>query len=254
VSDLAELLHEISVAFAASGNLRTLLPRLGEGMARHLPVVELEAAMLDRDGGAVVIAAYAPTSGRSWTGRRSPRFLERQGVHSAAWSQDPEPARVALDPVEARLKVAAGRIGLLSIGFETEISVDREGSKDTDIMVEVLMAHCTRLAQLDACARRCRLANRNIVGTKMEKTAEPDLRPSKKTDISVSMEETPNTEISVTTLDVAITQCISAALRVTHGQIYGNAGAAKLLGLKPSTLQSKMRKFGIERSDFVREE
>jgi transcriptional regulator with GAF, ATPase, and Fis domain len=28
-------------------------------------------------------------------------------------------------------------------------------------------------------------------------------------------------------------------------------GAAKLLGLKPSTLQSKMRKLGIERARFV---
>lgn len=59
------------------------------------------------------------------------------------------------------------------------------------------------------------------------------------------------TEISVETIDVALIDCISAALSATHGRIYGESGAAKLLGLKPSTLQSKMRKLGIERARFV---
>jgi hypothetical protein len=39
VVDLAELFHEISVAFASSSNLRTLLQRLATGMSMHLPLV-----------------------------------------------------------------------------------------------------------------------------------------------------------------------------------------------------------------------
>ena len=35
-------------------------------------------------------------------------------------------------------------------------------------------------------------------------------------------------------------------LEVTDGKIYGEDGAAKLLGLKPTTLQSKMKKLGIK--------
>ncbi len=35
-------------------------------------------------------------------------------------------------------------------------------------------------------------------------------------------------------------------LRHTHGVIYGKQGAAAILGLKPSTLQSRMKKLGIE--------
>jgi formate hydrogenlyase transcriptional activator len=52
--------------------------------------------------------------------------------------------------------------------------------------------------------------------------------------------------------DHAIAQTIEAALRATRGKIYGSDGAAARLGLKPATLQSKMRKLGIERAAFTR--
>jgi transcriptional regulator with GAF, ATPase, and Fis domain len=52
--------------------------------------------------------------------------------------------------------------------------------------------------------------------------------------------------------DAAVAQTIEAALRATRGKIYGADGAAARLGLKPATLQSKMRKLGIERSAFTR--
>jgi transcriptional regulator with GAF, ATPase, and Fis domain len=38
-------------------------------------------------------------------------------------------------------------------------------------------------------------------------------------------------------------------LALTKGRIYGAGGAAQLLGLKPSTLQSRMKKLGIARQD-----
>jgi transcriptional regulator of acetoin/glycerol metabolism len=49
----------------------------------------------------------------------------------------------------------------------------------------------------------------------------------------------------------AVRIAIEEALWATRGKIYGTDGAAARLGLKPGTLQSKMRKLGIERTGFV---
>ncbi|XYI04037.1 helix-turn-helix domain-containing protein [Sorangium sp. So ce1128] len=38
---------------------------------------------------------------------------------------------------------------------------------------------------------------------------------------------------------------IERVLRVTAGRIYGDAGAAKILGIPPTTLQSKIKRLGI---------
>jgi transcriptional regulator with GAF, ATPase, and Fis domain len=50
--------------------------------------------------------------------------------------------------------------------------------------------------------------------------------------------------------ETAVRDAIEESLRATHGKIYGTDGAASRLGLKPGTLQSKMRKLGIRREDF----
>jgi transcriptional regulator with GAF, ATPase, and Fis domain len=44
---------------------------------------------------------------------------------------------------------------------------------------------------------------------------------------------------------------ILRALRDTKGMIAGDHGAAARLGLKRTTLNSKMKKLGIERSDYI---
>jgi transcriptional regulator with GAF, ATPase, and Fis domain len=49
------------------------------------------------------------------------------------------------------------------------------------------------------------------------------------------------------TLADATRQHISRVLEATRGRIYGPGGAAEILGVKPSTLQSKMKKLGIGR-------
>ena len=41
---------------------------------------------------------------------------------------------------------------------------------------------------------------------------------------------------------------ITEILESTGGVVYGPAGAAKILGLKPTTLQSRMKKLGIDRA------
>ena len=45
---------------------------------------------------------------------------------------------------------------------------------------------------------------------------------------------------------------ILRVLREARGQIGGPDGAAARLGLKRTTLNSKMKKLGIERSDFMK--
>jgi formate hydrogenlyase transcriptional activator len=49
----------------------------------------------------------------------------------------------------------------------------------------------------------------------------------------------------------AVRVAIEEALRATGGKLYGPGGAAERLGLPPGTLQSKMRKLGIDRAAFV---
>ncbi|RPH70128.1 MAG: GAF domain-containing protein [Myxococcaceae bacterium] len=49
------------------------------------------------------------------------------------------------------------------------------------------------------------------------------------------------------TLADATRQHISRVLQTTRGRIYGPGGAAEILGVKPSTLQSKMKKLKIDR-------
>ena len=51
-------------------------------------------------------------------------------------------------------------------------------------------------------------------------------------------------------LDSSIKRNIIDALKRTRGKVYGEDGAAVLLGLNPSTLQSKIRKFGIKKKSF----
>jgi PAS domain S-box-containing protein len=41
------------------------------------------------------------------------------------------------------------------------------------------------------------------------------------------------------------------ALKHCQGKVYGTNGAAELLGLKPTTLSSKLKKYGIHRQDFI---
>jgi transcriptional regulator with GAF, ATPase, and Fis domain len=52
-------------------------------------------------------------------------------------------------------------------------------------------------------------------------------------------------------LDSAVRIAIENALRTSRGKIYGADGAAEKLGLKPGTLQSKMKKLAIERKRFT---
>jgi len=51
-------------------------------------------------------------------------------------------------------------------------------------------------------------------------------------------------------LDTAMRAHIERVLAHTQGQIYGQEGAAAVLGLPTSTLQNRMRKLGIDHTRF----
>lgn len=59
--------------------------------------------------------------------------------------------------------------------------------------------------------------------------------------------------VNVGPLETTVRRALEAALRQAAGKLYGPGGAAELLELNPGTLQSKMRKLGIDRQDFVRD-
>ena len=42
-------------------------------------------------------------------------------------------------------------------------------------------------------------------------------------------------------------ESISAALAQTHGKVFGPEGAAALLGMKPTTLSSRIKALGLQR-------
>jgi formate hydrogenlyase transcriptional activator len=50
--------------------------------------------------------------------------------------------------------------------------------------------------------------------------------------------------------ETGVRAVIQAALRQSHGKMYGSDGAAAQLGMPPGTLQSKIRKLGINAADF----
>lgn len=222
--------------------------RLADGMARHLPVAEVETMRLLEDRAEVRISVVAPGIARRWDGQRSRRFFEQQRVVGPTWVTD-ELARVAVTPISAKLKLPVGRTGLLAIAFETEISV-LLGRQSTEMLVDVLALQCLRLGQLTTTAGRCQQAHHRPISTeKAVVISEP--ATARNTEIPVYIQPPSITEMTVETIDAALVRCISAALGQTQGKIYGARGAAALLGLKPSTLQSKMRKLGIERSSFT---
>ncbi len=50
--------------------------------------------------------------------------------------------------------------------------------------------------------------------------------------------------------DDVVRDHLRTVLNMSRGKIYGHGGAAKILNLKPSTLQAKLKKYGLERRDF----
>ena len=61
-------------------------------------------------------------------------------------------------------------------------------------------------------------------------------------------EGTPQGDAELVTLAEHERRYLRRVLEHTRGRVYGPGGAAEILGLKPSTLQSRMRRLGVERT------
>jgi len=57
--------------------------------------------------------------------------------------------------------------------------------------------------------------------------------------------------ISIPELKSNEKELLAAALKETRGKIYGANGAAAILGLKPTTLASKLVRLGLKRKEFM---
>jgi len=71
--------------------------------------------------------------------------------------------------------------------------------------------------------------------------------------VQVERRQTPRVEqsgVAIRPLQDMEREHIIAALREAGGKVSGRGGAAELLGLKPSTLDSRMRKLGIRAADY----
>jgi transcriptional regulator with GAF, ATPase, and Fis domain len=44
---------------------------------------------------------------------------------------------------------------------------------------------------------------------------------------------------------------ILSVLKKSHGKIFGEGGAAELMGINPTTLHSKLKKLGINKKEFL---
>ncbi len=64
---------------------------------------------------------------------------------------------------------------------------------------------------------------------------------------AAEMDMPENTAEEIPPLDAVVVAHIRKVLDLCNGKIYGEDGAAALLGLKPTTLQSRMKKLGIRR-------
>ena len=72
-------------------------------------------------------------------------------------------------------------------------------------------------------------------------------RPARRAEASAPKGEASDDAIPMITLDELQAQHIRRVVDHCGGRIYGERGAAKILGLKPSTLQSRMKKLGVPR-------
>ncbi len=131
--------------------------------------------------------------------------------------------------------------------FLLEEQARRTGRRGMKVTPEGL----ARLAAYDWPGNIRELANAleraTILSRKPELGAEAFDLPIRVSGMKASVEAPPLVEGAVPTLEEVQRQHILRVLTLTQGRIYGPGGAAALLGLKPSTLQSRMKKLGITR-------
>ncbi|MEJ5187689.1 MAG: sigma 54-interacting transcriptional regulator [Breznakiellaceae bacterium] len=182
----------------------------------------------ERDQDAVLLADYFVSLIRKRTGfeklRLSPDALEY--ILAQSWPGNVRQLRNAIE--RAAILARGGLIEPLHLSVENPSVFPARFSKERE-------AHGNPAS---------------LTGKKEPISFGADLGPGKggpqETSDNPSVLPTPSYEPkTVSPLDEALRAHILQALKASGGKIYGKGGAAELLGLKPSTLQSKMKKLGI---------
>lgn len=252
VVDRAALFHDLALALGARTGLPSLARELGRVLARHLPLVEVELAR-ERGTDRALLWVFEPASGRTWSGERSSRVLEpMRGQLGVLVPCDDEVARLGVDPIALRLRLAIDRHVL---GFAFGRALLALDTTTREQLLAVLCAHARSasvLARTAACSRRAhrRLRELDTLATPEPATHETATHEPA-TQESALHESALHESSDVPVFAAAQREAIARALTSAKGKIYGPGGAAELLGLRPSTLQSKMRKLGLDRASFV---
>ncbi len=145
----------------------------------------------------------------------------------------------------------------------------REREDDIPVLVEVLLEKLARRHErppplltpgvLDLLRRHSWPGNIRELENLLERALiltpgrEPLVLPTEFiTQSAPAVRRLPGSGDGITSYEATMRDCIERALLRSGGQIYGPAGAAALLHLKPTTLQSKMRKLRIKRESFAK--
>lgn len=252
--DRAALFHDLALALGARTGLPSLARELGRALARHLPVVEVELARR-RGTDRALLWVFEPSSGRTWSGERSSRVIEPMRAQLGVLvPSDDEVGRVGLDPIALRLRLGIDH-HVLGVAFgRPMLALD---STTRAQLCAVLAAHTAQLGVLTRTAalsqrahRRLRELGRPALASPVHETVTLETAPREPaTHETATREPSPEAHALPGFAD-AQREAIARALASTKGKIYGPGGAAELLGLRPSTLQSKMRKLGLDRARF----
>ncbi|MFT7582576.1 MAG: hypothetical protein ACI9MR_004258 [Myxococcota bacterium] len=112
----------------------------------------------------------------------------------------------------------------------------------------LLAAGVAQVGRVERVAARCREAHLALVADRANAGAPAVALTSLLTPPPVPVALVP---VKPVTFKKGAAEVIARALRATRGKIYGEDGAAAVLGLKPSTLQSKMLKLGVRREKYM---
>lgn len=98
------------------------------------------------------------------------------------------------------------------------------------------------------------MIERQVILSRGDKLILDDLRltqGSRNTETTSSVNQSPSQTLTEYDCNNLKYNAIIKALKDCKGKVYGNDGAAKLLGLKPTTLSSRLKKYGIDRRNFM---
>ncbi|WP_437628101.1 hypothetical protein [Sorangium sp. So ce1151] len=237
--------RDLGEAAARTHTEATLVPAASAVLARYFPLLRLE---LHRGAG----APGAPEVRRGTGGETVAVFALRDAEGAVGCATMALAGSAALDLTPALLE-AVGRLLAVALrqvqvlGRVAAIARRAQGEK------RVLREELDRVAlprEVVAAGPAMRAIFQEMVPLVARQDTTVLVRGETSGDelvLSAPFTAAPRAKGRVMTYREATQRCIEEALRASGGKVYGEGGAAAALGLKPTTLQSKMRKLGIRR-------